>query len=689
MNKSKAFFVGTFIWCVYILSMGGGASGEDDHSLAIEDALNNLEKQQETASPLNEQDMNAVNSDPQQPEPMTSDIAPPLYDGNLPSSNIVGTDGVAPDSGTREESVGREGGSASQVLPVNTPIMMDVLELKNMDIQDVLKLIAKKSGLNIIADHNIKGQITIYLKEIEVRDALRIILGLNEMAFVEEDNMITVMPAKDFELQYGRRFDTTIHPKTVAAQQIIDVLELKDMDIIDVLKLIAKKSDLNIVAGQNVRGKVTIYLKKVDVRDALRIILETNNLAYFEENGIIQVMADRDFESQHGYKFGEKIQTRIIPLTNAVATDVVAILNQVKSVFGKVIADETSNAVILVDAPNKVSSMQTLVKQMDVPRTTEVFALSYAGAEEMSKKLSEVLTKNVGRLDFDSRSNKVIITDTPRKMEEIKKIVAAFDQKEPEVLIEAKIVQIVLSDEYKLGIDWEAIVSDYKALALKGEFSILDSTEKRGKLSLGTLTDDDYHVLLEALKTVGTTNILSSPRIAVLNNQEAKILVGSTEPYVTSTTTTPSSGPTTTAESVQFIDVGVKLYVTATIHNDGYITMKIKPEVSSVTKTISTSTNNTIPVKESSEAETMVRVKDQTTIVIGGLIKNEKIDKIKKVPLLGDLPLVGFVFRNQSKLERKTELVIFLTPRIITGGEEATQMPLSDLANDIEEGNQD
>ena len=102
------------------------------------------------------------------------------------------------------------------------------------------------------------------------------------------------------------------------------------------------------------------------------------------------------------------------------------------------------------------------------------------------------------------------------------------------------------------------------------DFDVLGTTDKRGKLSIGTIASDDYTALIEALDTVGTTNILSSPRITAINNKEAKILVGSTEPYVTTTTTTPSSGPTTTAESVNFIEVGVGLYITPTIHDDGF-----------------------------------------------------------------------------------------------------------------------
>lgn len=454
---------------------------------------------------------------------------------------------------------------------------------------------------------------------------------------------------------------------------ILDVLELKDMDILDVLKLISKKSGLNIVAGKNVRGKLTIFLKDVDVWDALQIILETNELAYVQEGNIIKVITDKDYELIYGKKFGDKTQTKIIPLKYASSPDLIPLLTQLKSVVGKVMADEKSNTVVLIDTPAKISEMQSLIQDIDVPIVTKIFNLEYAKAEDLEKKISEALTKNVGKVKSDSRSNKLVITDTPLKMADIEKIISAFDERHREVLIEAKIVKVILSDQYQMGVNWEAIVKQYKGLDIKSVFDVLATGDKRGSLSIGTFATDNYTALVQALQQVGTTNTLSSPRITALNNEEAKIMVGTTQPYVTTTTTTPSSGPTTTAEAVNFIDVGVKLYVTPTINKDNFITMKIRPEVSSADTFLQTSQNNKIPIVDTSVAETKVMVKDGETIVIGGLIKDEAVESVKKVPLFGDLPLVGFAFRSKDKTIKKTELVIFLTPHITYGENSLTQ----------------
>ncbi len=456
---------------------------------------------------------------------------------------------------------------------------------------------------------------------------------------------------------------------------MIDVLDFKNVDIMDVLKVIAKKSNLNIVAGRGVSGKVNIYLKRVEVREALRIILDSQNLAFAEEGNIVRVMTAKDFQLKYGHKFGENLETSVVQLVYADAVAVNSILAQMKSVIGKVIVDKNSNSIILIDTKDKVKMLEQLILGIDIPRVTQVFELYYAKAEDLSAKVSGFLTKNVGKIEIDTRSNKIIVTDVPEKIVQIEKFIQTLDDKEKEVFIEARILQVVLSDAYKMGIDWEAMVSDYHALNLKNDFDVLESSDKRGTVSVGTLSDDNYTALLEGLESIGTTKILSNPRISIVNNMSAKILVGSTEPYITSTTITPSSGPTTTSESVNFIEVGVKLYVTPTIHRGGFITMNIKPEVSSVVRKVTTSNNNTIPVVETSEAETTVMVKDGVTIVIGGLIKDETIRTEKKVPLLGSIPLLGKAFQSVNDFKRKTELVIFLTPRIITGDIENHQDP--------------
>ncbi len=515
----------------------------------------------------------------------------------------------------------------------------------------------------------------------------------------------------------------------VASKQMLDVLELKDMDINDVFKLISSKTGINIIAGKNVQGRVTIYLKDVEVHDALHIILEANDLAYMESRGIMQIVQAADFERMFGYKFGQTTVRKVVALKGMNATDAAVLLANFKSTSGKVIADEQSNSLVIEEQPANLRSMEdflstidvpaqtkafelmfvqadaitariaeiltpkvgtirfdaqsnkifvkdteaklkdvaNLLQMLDVPRRTQVFELSYMKAEDMVKAITSLLTKDIGHAEVDVKGNKLVVTDIAPKIVEITRVIDALDKKDQQVLIEARIVQVSLTDKTKLGINWDAVINKWHDTRMTNDFGLGDAVNPKGVLSIGTIDNDQYSFVMEALNSSGKTRLLSNPSIAVVNNQEAKILVGTTKPYVTTTTTTPSSGPTSISEAVTFIDVGVKLTVTPTIHKDGYITMKIKPEVSSATSSLVTGSKNEIPIVDTSTVDTTIRVMDGVTIVLGGLIKDERSANNSQVPVLGKIPLVGAAFRQKSDSIEKTEIMVFLTPRIITG----------------------
>jgi len=267
----------------------------------------------------------------------------------------------------------------------------------------------------------------------------------------------------------------------------------------------------------------------------------------------------------------------------------------------------------------------------------------------------------VGAVHADEKTSKLVVTDLPENLRKIGEIIKALDEKTKEVLIEAKIIQISLSDEYKMGVNWDALTSRLNQVELKGQFNILGESESGVRATTGVLSEHGYTGMLELLQTVGQTKLLSTPRLTALDNQEAKILVGSKIPYKT-VETREENGIIRTYEKVTMVDVGVKLYVTPKINEKGFITMKIRPEVSSVT-----SFTDGIPIVETSQTETSVLVKDGVTIVIAGLIKDERIKTTKKVPLLGSIPLLGIPFRSSQEKLIKTELVVFLTPHIISG----------------------
>jgi len=171
------------------------------------------------------------------------------------------------------------------------------------------------------------------------------------------------------------------------------------------------------------------------------------------------------------------------------------------------------------------------------------------------------------------------------------------------------------------------------------------------------------------ISTIGETKILSNPHIATEEGKEATINVITQQPY-SQTTTTTTDAATTQSTEFTFVDVGVKLNVIPTINADDYLSIVIKPEVSSITSFFPDSASDQrVPVIETANAESTVLVKNGTTIIIAGMIKDTKTHSINKIPVLGSIPILGKLFSNESDEIQRTETIVFLTPRIITGDE--------------------
>ena len=442
-------------------------------------------------------------------------------------------------------------------------------------------------------------------------------------------------------------------------------LDLKGVDILDVLKLLSQKSGLNFIAGRNVTGRVTIFVDDVDVWDAFELIIGANDFAYERRGDIVTVMMARDYELLYGEKFQVRTQTLIQPLKYAKSSPAAAVLNQIKSSIGRVVVDEATDTLILTDVPVKLVAMQGVLKELDRPTKTRVYNLNYADAEKLKEKVQELLSP-AGTFTFDARTNKAVVSDLEAVLTKVDRVVRAFDAPDGQVLIEAKIVKVDLTNQMDLGIDWQQVFAGID-MQTRGNFRVLSNIvggdATGGALKLLTAPRGNTQVIIEALKKITSTDTLSSPRIMVSNNQEAKILVGTKEAVVTVTTTVPATGSTVSAPEIQYVDVGTKLFVTPSIKRDGHIQLKVRPEVS--TSKVEVFQTNRIPIVTSTEAETNVLVKSGVTLIIGGLIERKDERTENRVPVLGDLPIIGAAFRGSTDSDRKTELVVFLTPLII------------------------
>lgn len=451
-------------------------------------------------------------------------------------------------------------------------------------------------------------------------------------------------------------------------------LDLKGVDVIELFRILSQKMGLTIVPTKNVSGRVNIFLNNLSFTDALDVVLISQDLAADKKGDIINIMTAAEYERLYGKKYNEKRKFTSVKLTYAKPATIFNVLGQIKSDIGRIVVDESTGTVLLIDIPEKLKLMEDTISALDGPGDTQVFDIKYAKAADVKTQLTSVITTGPGELYVDERSGKVVVTDLPDKMKKIKKILRAFDEPNRQVFIEAEIVQITLKKEYQRGgISWEGIFSKLNGLDFKGTFPIAASftpspllTAANLMMSVGTLSKNKYTATMQLLETYGDTKILSRPRITAISGQEAKVMVGSREAYV-SQSQSQSDVTTITSENIQFIDVGVKLNVVPTINKDDFITMKIKPEVSSVRETLTTALKSTVPIVETAEAETTVTVKDGTMIMIAGLMKDEKRDDKSGVPWLSRIPILGAFFGSRATQNKRTEIIVFLTPHLVTG----------------------
>ena len=404
-----------------------------------------------------------------------------------------------------------------------------------------------------------------------------------------------------------------------AGQAALISVDFKDADIRQVLRIISLKSGVDIVAGADVEGLVTIKLTNVPWEEALDIILRTYGFTYERKGNIVRVLT-----------------------VDAIEREALA---------------------------------------------TEVFPLNYATAKEVPDVIKEMLSER-GRVKFDERTNTIIVTDIPSNLFQIKTVIERLDQRTPQVLIMTKIVETRLSKDENLGIDWENVLNysvtqtipdidntfPFKAgssLGSPGRFFGTDraATRTGQAVDIGTLGLENLSLTLNYLQKRTDTKILSNPTISVLNNQEAKIHVGQEYP-IPNYSIDPTTG-NTTISGYTAKDTGTVLTVTPHVNPSAEIVVDLKPEIVTADSTgisyqTGTGTSVSLPLFTIQTAETQVRIQSGETIAIGGLVKTSEQHIDTKVPLLGDIPIVGTLFRNNRWYSggsdpNKQDLLIFLT----------------------------
>jgi len=414
---------------------------------------------------------------------------------------------------------------------------------------------------------------------------------------------------------------------------------LRDADIREVLLAISKQTSFNVVVDPDVEGSVTVDLKNVTLSDALDTLTDLLNLSYKVKRNLIRVSIP-------------KLETRIFSLqyVNLIRTGTSSTSAQIGAGGDEVAGGATGSSTVSTTTSNDLWT-------------------------DIETGLGELISPE-GQVVVEKQSGNILVTDFPKVLDRVANFLEAIEGSvQRQVLIEARIVEVILTGDYRFGIDWGAIA---KAGALKGA-SIFSpdkifgqdlAPDVIGGFQIG-VTSTDFATLLSVLDKQGEVNVLSSPRLATLNNQTAVIRSATDEVFfetrIDETVLAGGGIRETRTSTARTVTIGVVLSITPQIGPDGSVTLHVRPTVTEKTGEATSPEGNTFPILDVREADMVVRAREGQVIVIGGLMQERKSDDESKIPFLGDLPGIGRLFRSTAQESKKSELLILLRTTVLVG----------------------
>ncbi|MEO8575749.1 MAG: secretin N-terminal domain-containing protein [Gemmatimonadales bacterium] len=477
-------------------------------------------------------------------------------------------------------------------------------------------------------------------------------------------------------LAAGFLIGSLILPAVTAAQvtparQAGTALNFVDARLSDVIRSLGLSLGLNVVLTDVPDKRITFTtaapVTPPEVNAILESILESNGLTLIQKGSVAQVMPIDRAPAQ-------ALHTYVLPLKYASAEDLAAALGRV---YGSAVSASSSQSLDDRSLSRNLDAFrqregQAFQMRRDAPITppqVSTPAISNPPASEVTPTTANTTGNLVGQTTIVANlpTNSLVIRTVPPNFPLIRETVEALDTRPPQVLFEVLVAEIVLGKSQQFGVDWSAVNGTTSARF--GTPAAPDSASLIDNFVLRVVSLDRYRVraVLQALAANSNVRVLSTPQILATNNREARILVGSKVPFIVSTRL---GNDIAIDRTVQFQDVGTNLTIIPTINQDDYVSVQILQEVSSLTtQTIPSALN--APVISTREASTRATIKNGQTVVIGGLIGTTEETSDSGVPFLKDIPILGNLFKRQTRTRNRTELAIFVTPYIVRSDETA------------------
>jgi type II secretory pathway component GspD/PulD (secretin) len=474
-----------------------------------------------------------------------------------------------------------------------------------------------------------------------------------------------------------------------APPQKLVTLDFVNADLVYVLKVLAKEMNRNIYVGPTVAGSVTVTLKNVPVEGAMALILQMQENEYdyklLDYNTIVVAAPEKLSEVADDVFDPGNVKDREVPedairmeylLEEAPSAKVVDFLKE-EYPRVKFTPHPTMNGFYANGSKEDLLQIKRELANLDrvpeppPPPLREFLPVKYGDISEI-RGLLGTLVPDV-QYNVDVRQSLLIVEGSPGAIDQVRELLAELDRPLDQVMIDLKVVDISDNGTKNLGVTWG---SNQSAFSLATSFSeqavgqqvvrtptgpVLDpvaaiASPQTVPIAIGSFARSALAIdaTISFLVTQNEAKILASPRVASISGKPSLIHIGDKYPIV-------YFDPRAGQFQVQYVDIGIKLDVTSNVKADGYVLIEVRPEVSTLLELI----NNQYPRTAVRIIETNMRVKDGDTIIMGGLIREEDIQNVSKIPLLGDLPILGSLFRTVNVTKNRNEVVLMMTPHIM------------------------
>ncbi|MBX3706551.1 MAG: type II secretion system secretin GspD [Pseudomonadales bacterium] len=570
------------------------------------------------------------------------------------------------------------------------------INVKNADLNEFVVQVAEITGRTFVVDPRIKGNVTVISNTPMDRDAVYelflSVLRVHNWTAVPSGGVIRIQQNATAKQSPGAEGDLSAVAPEELVTRVVAAQNVDSGELVKILRpLIPQYGHIAAVANPN----VVIISDHAD--NIVRLVRLVQQIDVSDEDEVV-----------------------VVPLRDAWVGTVVAMLEKVapdqlaRGAVGpqriQLIANERNNSLVVRGKPRPVAQILKLVERLDQPATasgaTQVIYLRHGEAAKLAPLLEGLITQNTtgseeGRapttIRADESLNAIIVRGDPAIMAELRDILDKLDIRRTQVLIEAAIVEVSVDENTRIGVEMAGVDASGGSLPfgsttldgvisallgnIVGEDGSVDVLSGLASISSPTLAvakiNPDglsFAAVVRALATNTNANLLSTPSILTLDNQEAKIVVGNEVPFRTGSFTTTGDGSNNPFTTIQRQDVGLQLTVTPHIQDGTTVRLVVAQEVTNVVDTAIGDAAFSDVVTSKRTIETTVLADDRQTIVLGGLIQDDLTDSLKKVPLLGDIPGLGRLFRSTNKTLTKRNLLVFLRPTVIRNQDDAREV---------------